>query len=133
MTCLLCYPPLSRIEASAITEANHERDDWIDGEKTEDLVAFLDRLYTAKRQVEHRIVVLGGEEDSVRMKQLVQGYSHQMQISETIQLSRVRAAKVGADASRRPWQSQLALLFYGVHGSSQQVIARAVLAYGGKF
>jgi sorting nexin-25 len=32
-------------------------------------VAFLDRLYTAKRQVEQRIVVLGGEEDSVRLQQ----------------------------------------------------------------
>jgi hypothetical protein len=44
--------------------ANHEKDDWISGEKTEDVVAFLDRLYTAKRTVEQRIVVLGGE-DSV--------------------------------------------------------------------
>ncbi|PCH34317.1 PhoX domain-containing protein [Wolfiporia cocos MD-104 SS10] len=41
--------------------ADHEKDDWIDGEKTEDYVAFLDRLYTAKRKVEKRIVVLGGE------------------------------------------------------------------------
>ena len=43
--------------------ANHEKDDWIEGEKTEDVVAFLDRLYTAKRKVEERIVVLGGGED----------------------------------------------------------------------
>ncbi|KII94258.1 hypothetical protein PLICRDRAFT_102369 [Plicaturopsis crispa FD-325 SS-3] len=43
--------------------ANHENEDWIDGQKTEDVVAFLDRLYTAKRKVEKRIVVLGGEED----------------------------------------------------------------------
>jgi hypothetical protein len=28
-------------------------------------VAFLDRLYTAKRKVEERIVVLGGEDESV--------------------------------------------------------------------
>ncbi|KAI0093984.1 PXA domain-containing protein [Irpex rosettiformis] len=41
--------------------ANHENEDWINGEKTEDIVAFLDRLYTAKRKVEKRIVVLGGE------------------------------------------------------------------------
>jgi sorting nexin-25 len=40
--------------------ANHEKDDWINGEKTEDVVAFLDRLYTAKRRVEERIVILGG-------------------------------------------------------------------------
>ena len=44
--------------------ANHENEDWINGEKTEDVVAFLDRLYTAKRRVEQRIVVLGGEDDS---------------------------------------------------------------------
>ncbi|KDQ63238.1 hypothetical protein JAAARDRAFT_202719 [Jaapia argillacea MUCL 33604] len=43
--------------------ANHEKDDWINGEKTEDVVAFLDRLYTAKRKVEQRIVILGGEDD----------------------------------------------------------------------
>lgn len=45
--------------------ANHEKDDWIDGEKTEDVVAYLDRLYTAKRKVEKRIAVLGGVDDSV--------------------------------------------------------------------
>ncbi|KAH9947121.1 PXA domain-containing protein [Amylocystis lapponica] len=44
--------------------ANHDKDDWINGEKTEDIVAFLDRLYTAKRKVEKRIVVLGGESDT---------------------------------------------------------------------
>jgi hypothetical protein len=48
--------------------ANHEKEDWINGEKTEDVVAFLDRLYTAKRQVERRIVSLGGEDDSVRQE-----------------------------------------------------------------
>ena len=45
--------------------ANHDKEDWIDGEKTEDVVAFLDRLYTAKRKVEERIVILGGEDESV--------------------------------------------------------------------
>lgn len=45
--------------------ANHEKDEWINGEKTEDIVAFLDRLYTAKRKVEKRIVALGGEPDPV--------------------------------------------------------------------
>ncbi|KIJ53798.1 hypothetical protein M422DRAFT_775777 [Sphaerobolus stellatus SS14] len=44
--------------------ANHEKDDWINGEKTEDVVAYLDRLYTAKRKVEKRIAVLGGVDDS---------------------------------------------------------------------
>ena len=46
--------------------ANNANSDWINGEKTEDIVAFLDRLYTAKRKVEKRIVLLGGEADSVR-------------------------------------------------------------------
>ncbi|CAL1694469.1 unnamed protein product [Somion occarium] len=45
--------------------ASHENEDWINGEKTEDIVAFLDRLYTAKRKVEKRIVILGGEEDAL--------------------------------------------------------------------
>ncbi|KAH8099766.1 PXA domain-containing protein [Cristinia sonorae] len=44
--------------------ANHENDDWINGQKTEDVVAFLDRLFTAKRKVEKRIIVLGGDADS---------------------------------------------------------------------
>ncbi|EIW64125.1 uncharacterized protein TRAVEDRAFT_158064 [Trametes versicolor FP-101664 SS1] len=44
--------------------ANNANSDWINGEKTEDIVAFLDRLYTAKRKVEKRITVLGGEADS---------------------------------------------------------------------
>lgn len=48
-----------------MTPANHENEDWINGEKTEDIVAFLDRLYTAKRKVEKRIVVLGGESEPV--------------------------------------------------------------------
>ena len=49
--------------------AKHEKEDWIDGERTEDVVAFLDRLYTAKRKVEQRIVMLGGEDEfSVRYK-----------------------------------------------------------------
>ena len=45
--------------------ANNANADWINGEKTEDIVAFLDKLYTAKRRVEKQIVVLGGEADSV--------------------------------------------------------------------
>ena len=45
--------------------ADHANEDWINGEKTEDVVSFLDRLYTAKRKAEARIVVLGGEDSSV--------------------------------------------------------------------
>ncbi|KZT73343.1 PhoX domain-containing protein [Daedalea quercina L-15889] len=51
----------SEIRRNRTLLANHEKDDWINGEKTEDIVAFLDRLYTAKRTVEKRIAVLGGE------------------------------------------------------------------------
>lgn len=48
--------------------ANNANSDWINGEKTEDIVAFLDRLYTAKRKVEKRIAALGGEADSVSFR-----------------------------------------------------------------
>ncbi|KAF5323375.1 hypothetical protein D9611_005598 [Ephemerocybe angulata] len=54
------------IRRTRLLLANHEKDDWINGEKTEDVVAFLDRLYTAKRKVEERIANLGGGEDSSR-------------------------------------------------------------------
>lgn len=55
---------VGEIRRTRLLLANHEKDDWIDGEKTEDVVAFLDRLYTAKRKVEERIMVLGGGEDA---------------------------------------------------------------------
>ncbi|KAG2155518.1 PhoX domain-containing protein, partial [Suillus clintonianus] len=53
---------MGEIRRTRILLANHDKEDWISGEKTEDVVAFLDRLYTAKRTVEQRIVVLGGED-----------------------------------------------------------------------
>ncbi|KAE9398516.1 hypothetical protein BT96DRAFT_920831 [Gymnopus androsaceus JB14] len=55
---------LGEIRRTRILLANHEKDDWINGERTEDVVAFLDRLYTAKRKAEQRIVELGGGDDS---------------------------------------------------------------------
>ncbi|TFK56618.1 PhoX domain-containing protein [Heliocybe sulcata] len=54
---------LREIRRTRTLLANHENEDWINGERTEDVVAFLDRLYTAKRKVEQRIVLLGGEDD----------------------------------------------------------------------
>ncbi|KAJ7193317.1 PhoX domain-containing protein [Mycena pura] len=57
---------VGEIRRTRLSLANHEKEDWINGEKTEDIVAFLDRLYTAKRKVEERIVVLGGGDDSGR-------------------------------------------------------------------
>ncbi|KAI0046622.1 PhoX domain-containing protein [Auriscalpium vulgare] len=55
---------MGEIRRTRVLLANHEREDWINGEKTEDVVAFLDRLYTAKRQAELRIAVLGGNDDT---------------------------------------------------------------------
>ncbi len=49
-------------------EADHQKEDWINGVRTEDVVAFLDRLYTAKRKAEHRITTLGGYDESVGVK-----------------------------------------------------------------
>jgi sorting nexin-25 len=46
-------------------EADNENEEWINGEKTEDVVAHLDRLYTARRKVEKRIAILGGADESV--------------------------------------------------------------------
>ncbi|OCH89721.1 hypothetical protein OBBRIDRAFT_756067 [Obba rivulosa] len=54
---------VSEIRRTRALLASHENEEWINGEKTEDIVAFLDRLYTAKRKVEKRIIVLGGEAD----------------------------------------------------------------------
>ncbi|KAF9225522.1 hypothetical protein BS17DRAFT_700551 [Gyrodon lividus] len=54
---------MGEIRRTRLLLANHEKEDWIDGERTEDVVAFLDRLYTAKRTVEQRIAVLGGGQD----------------------------------------------------------------------
>ncbi|THH21219.1 hypothetical protein EW146_g282 [Bondarzewia mesenterica] len=54
---------MGEIRRTRMLLANHEKDDWINGEKTEDVVAFLDRLYTAKRKAEQRIAVLGGQDD----------------------------------------------------------------------
>ena len=48
-----------------LLSASHENEDWINGHKTEDVVAFLDRLYTAKRKIEKRIVLLGGQDETV--------------------------------------------------------------------
>lgn len=57
----------NEIRKTRMLLANHENEEWIDGEKTEDIVAYLQRLYTAKKKVEKRIAILGGaEEESVR-------------------------------------------------------------------
>lgn len=50
----------NEIRKKRILLANHDKEDWIAGDKTEDLVAYLQRLYTAKNRVEERIAVLSG-------------------------------------------------------------------------
>jgi len=45
--------------------ANHEKDEWINGEKASDIVAYLDRLYNAKKMTEDRIAALGGAADDL--------------------------------------------------------------------
>lgn len=50
----------NEIRKKRILLANHEKEDWIAGDKTEDLVAYLQRLYTAKNKAEERIAVLSG-------------------------------------------------------------------------
>jgi sorting nexin-25 len=50
----------NEIRKKRILLANHEKEDWIAGDKTEDLVSYLQRLYTAKNRVEERIALLSG-------------------------------------------------------------------------
>ncbi len=57
--------PLACTEEKSV--ADHERDGWISGKKKEEVNAFLDRLYKAKRKVEQRIKALEGEDDTVSL------------------------------------------------------------------
>lgn len=50
----------NEIRKTRMLLANHGHEELINGEKTEGIVAYLDRLYTAKRKVEKRITILGG-------------------------------------------------------------------------
>ncbi|KAG8998735.1 Intermediate filament protein, partial [Tulasnella sp. 427] len=54
---------VGEIRRTRILLANHENEELINGEKASDVVAYLDRLYNAKRHVESRIAVLGGADD----------------------------------------------------------------------
>jgi len=78
--------------------ANHEKEEWISGEKTEDVVAFLDRLYTAKRTVEQRIIVLGGE-DSVSRSMRLRFFLMQRNVEDSC-LTRVQFAGSNCFARR---------------------------------
>ncbi|KAG8733699.1 Intermediate filament protein [Ceratobasidium sp. 414] len=51
---------VSEIRRTRDLLAQHASDDWINGEKTEDIVAYLDRLYNAKNKAEKRIDALSG-------------------------------------------------------------------------
>lgn len=54
---------VGEIRRTRILLANHENEELINGEKASDVVAYLDRLYNAKRHVESRIALLGGADD----------------------------------------------------------------------
>ncbi|KIO31779.1 hypothetical protein M407DRAFT_19292 [Tulasnella calospora MUT 4182] len=54
---------VGEIRRTRVLLANHENEELINGEKASDVVAFLDRLYNAKRHVENRIAILGGADD----------------------------------------------------------------------
>ncbi|KAG8768998.1 Intermediate filament protein [Ceratobasidium sp. 428] len=51
---------MSEIRRTRDLLAQHASDDWINGERTEDIVAYLDRLYNAKNKAEKRIDALSG-------------------------------------------------------------------------
>ncbi|KAH9968824.1 PhoX domain-containing protein [Russula dissimulans] len=53
----------SEIRRTRALLAAHQKDDWINGARTEDVVAYLDRLYTARRRAEQRITTLGGYDE----------------------------------------------------------------------
>ncbi|KAJ6520120.1 PhoX domain-containing protein [Mycena sanguinolenta] len=76
---------VGEIRRTRLLLANHEKEDWINGEKTEDVVAFLDRLYTAKRKVEERIVVLGGGDDSGRQSYQEPGVKSGVTLRDVLQ------------------------------------------------
>ncbi|KXN88850.1 Structural protein MDM1 [Leucoagaricus sp. SymC.cos] len=75
---------VGEIRRTRMLLANHEKDDWINGEKTEDVVAFLDRLYTAKRRVEERIVLLGGGDDSKQPTLQDSGDKHSVSLRDVL-------------------------------------------------
>ncbi|KAG8935713.1 Intermediate filament protein [Tulasnella sp. 418] len=59
------------IRRTRLLLANHEKEEWINGEKASDIVTYLDRLYNAKREVEKRIGVLGGRPEESTSQQSV--------------------------------------------------------------
>ncbi|KAG8846139.1 Intermediate filament protein, partial [Serendipita sp. 411] len=65
----------NEIRKTRVLLANHENEEWIKGEKTEDIVAYLDRLYTAKKKVEKRIQNLGGAADDSRQSIMMESPS----------------------------------------------------------
>ena len=108
--------------------ANHEKEEWINGERTEDVVAFLDRLYTAKRTVEQRIVVLGGEQDPV-------GFIHLTFLRGPLMYSIQPDSCYGRNPHTSPslvqrcsWQPNLPLILDGIYGSSPSFATCAILA-----
>jgi hypothetical protein len=114
-------------------EAKHEKEDWIDGEKTEDVVAFLDRLYTAKRKVEERIAVLGGVDTTVshQFSPFTVLSSNYLKLGETSNHSRSWSEVSFIES--HPQKSKFFVILHGVYGSSASFAARAILADRGEF
>lgn len=109
-----------------LVKANHKKEDWIDGEKTEDVVAFLDRLYTAKRKVEERILVLGGVDTTASYQFSRFIFSDSLSLGETSNHSG-RWSEVSF-IERHPQKSKFIVILHGVYGSSASLAARAILA-----
>jgi hypothetical protein len=113
-------------------KAKHEKEDWIDGEKTEDVVAFLDRLYTAKRKVEARIAVLGGVDTTVsyRVSPFIISTNYP-NLGETSNHSRSRSEV--SFVERHPQKSKFFVILHGIYGSSASFAACSILANRGEF
>jgi len=90
------------------------------------VVAFLDRLYTAKRKVEERIIVLGGVDTSVSYQFPCFIVSNRLDLGETSNHSG-SWSKVSFVA-RHPPKSKFVVVLHGVYGSSASLTSRPILA-----
>lgn len=92
------------------------------------MVAFLDRLYTAKRKAEERIVVLGGEDVSVCSITCTSIFS----LGDTLIATSI-VHKRSYPTFRHIFpgyspKSEFVVIFHGVHGSSKSFPFGSVLA-----
>lgn len=94
------------------------------------MVAFLDRLYTAKRKVEERILILGGVDTTASYQLSVSSFSNSLNLGETSNHSG-RWSEVSF-IERHSQKSKFIVILHGVYGSSASLAARAILADCGK-